>query len=145
MEQSNFRYRHLSLEKCRKIIFSIQYHDFLVCKYSKDLLSLQMNDKQQNIKDMQHKFTPEQICEIGQRLAALGLVKEFAPHSHSHNVSILYPQTLAQYRWLKSNYGTIYNCVILFPKDKIAELIPELSDFLVSTKSKQFTRIDLSL
>ena len=145
MEQGNFRYRHLSLEKCRKVIFSIQYYLILFYKYNKDFLSLQVNDKQQNTKDMQHNFTPDQICEIGQRLAALGLVKGFAPHSHSHNVDILFPQTLAQYRWLKSNCGTTYNCVILFPKDKIAELIPELSDFLVSTKSKQFTRIDLSL
>lgn len=145
MEQGNFRYRHLSLEKCRKVIFSIQYYLILFCKYNKDFLSLQVNDKQQNTKDMQHNFTPDKICEIGQRLAALGLVKGFAPNSHSHNVDILFPQTLAQYRWLKSNCGTTYNCAILFPKDKIAELIPELSDFLVSTKSKQFTRIDLSL
>lgn len=94
---------------------------------------------------MEHNFTPQEICEFGQRMAMENIISTFAPRSHSHGARILFPQTLAQFSWLKSYCGTTYNCVILYPVARVAEVVPELSKYLVPTKSKNYCRIDLTL
>lgn len=90
-------------------------------------------------------FTKEQVIEIGNKLANAGLIVKYAPRSHSHNAFSLFPQTSAQYEWLKKNYGTTFNNVILYTATEVLTICPELSDVVSSTKSGIFCRINISL
>ena len=94
---------------------------------------------------MEHNFTPEQICEFGQRMAAAKLITTYAPHSHSHNINLLFPQTPAQFRWLRKEYGTTLNLCIIYTCDEVAAVVPELKPYLKATRSGRFCRIDLTL
>lgn len=90
-------------------------------------------------------FTKEQVIEIGNKLADAGLVAKYAPRSHSHNEFSLFPQTSAQYDWLKHFCGTICNVVILHTVDRVLSVCPELEGVVKPTKSKQMCRIHISL
>lgn len=94
---------------------------------------------------MEHHFTPTEICEFGQRLATAKLITTFRPRSRSHNTDVLFPQTLAQYRWLKKVCGTTYNRIILHPVEAVENIVPELEGYIVPTKNNRYCRIDLSL
>lgn len=90
-------------------------------------------------------FTKEQIIEIGNKLANAGLVVKYSPRSHSHNVFSLFPQTSAQYEWLKKKYGTTSNVSILYTVNEVLAICPELSNVISPTKSDRFCRINISL
>lgn len=90
-------------------------------------------------------FTKEQVIEIGNKLANAGLVVKYAPRSHSHNAFSLFPQTSAQYEWLKRNCGTTSNNVIPYTTDEVLTVCPELSGVLNPTKSGRFCRINILL
>ena len=92
---------------------------------------------------MKHNFTPLEICGFGQRLATAKLVTFFGLRSRSHNTDVLFPQTLAQYRWLKKVCGTTYNCIILHLVDAVENIVPELKEYIKPTKNNRFCRIDL--
>ena len=94
---------------------------------------------------MKHNFTPLEICGFGQRLATAKLITFFGPRSRSHNTDVLFPQTLAQYRWLKKVCGTTYNCIILHPVETVEDIVPELKGYIIPTQCIKFCRIDLSL
>lgn len=87
----------------------------------------------------------EDVIRIGQRLAALGWIVTYKPRSHSHNVFSLFPQTAAQYDWLRRCYGTTYNVIIFKTKDQMLAEFPELVGKVKSTKCGDSCRIDLSL
>lgn len=91
------------------------------------------------------EFSKEQVIEIGQRLAAAGLIVNFPPRSHSHNVFVLFPQTSAQFDWLRRVCGTTYNNVLLCTVAEVLAVCPELEDNVKPTKSRRFCRIDISL
>ena len=90
-------------------------------------------------------FTKKQIIEIGNKLANVGLVLKYTPRSHSHNAFSLFPQTSAQYEWLKKDCGTTSNNVILYTADEVLNVCPELSGVVTPTKSGRFCRINISL
>lgn len=90
-------------------------------------------------------FTKEQVIEIGNRLANAGLVVKYAARSHSHNCFVLFPQTEAQYNWLKRNYGTTSNLCITNTVEEVLTVCPELSGYVKQTKSNRFCRISISL
>lgn len=90
-------------------------------------------------------FTKDQVIEIGNKLANAGLVFKYEPRSHSHNIFSLFPQTSAQYEWLKKECGTTANNVILYTVDEVLTICPELSGFTTPTKSGRFCRIHISL
>lgn len=90
-------------------------------------------------------FTKQQVIEIGNKLADANLIAKYAPRSHSHCEFSLFPQTSAQYDWLKRSFGTTSNLVILHTKDEVLSVCPELKDVVRPTKSKQMCRINISL
>lgn len=91
------------------------------------------------------KFSKEEVIEIGKRLAQQGLVVRYEPRSHSRNTSTLFPQTKAQYDWLKRTVGTTSNVIIFVPAESVVSLFPELSGCVTSTKSGLNCRINISL
>lgn len=90
-------------------------------------------------------FTKEQVIEFGKRLAAANMIQLYKPYSHSHNVFSLFPQTDAQYRWLKKECGTTQNVCILYTATEVLTVVPELEKCIVATKSNRFCRIKLVL
>ena len=95
-------------------------------------------------KDMK-KFSKDEVIEIGNKLAQQGLVVRYEPRSHSHNTRTLFPQTSAQYDWLKRTAGTTDNVIILSTAEDIVSRFPELSGHVTSTKSGNNCRIDITL
>ena len=94
---------------------------------------------------MKRNFTKQEVIEIGKKLARAKFVTTFKPRSHSHDAFILFPQTEAQYEWLKRNYGTTYNVTILYTIDEVLKVVPEVKDNIKPTKSGKFCRIDIIL
>lgn len=92
-----------------------------------------------------HNFTKQQIIEIGNKLANAGLITKYAPRSHSHDSLNLFPQTEAQYNWLKRNNGTTSGLIVLHTEEKILTTCPELIGFVSKTKSGRFCRINITL
>lgn len=91
------------------------------------------------------KFSKEEVIELGNKLAQQGLVVRYEPGSHSHNTRALFPQTGAQYDWLKRTAGTTDNVIILSTVEDIVSRFPELSGRVTSTKSGNNCRIDITL
>lgn len=91
------------------------------------------------------KFSKEEVIELGNKLAQQGLVVRYKPRSHSHNTRALFPQTDAQYDWLKRTAGTTDNVIILSTVEDIVSGFPELSGRVTSTKSGNNCRIDITL
>nr|DAK68315.1 MAG TPA: hypothetical protein [Caudoviricetes sp.] len=92
-----------------------------------------------------NSFTKEQVIEFGKRLASANMVQQYRPYSHSRNVFSLFPQTEAQYRWLKKVCGTTRNVCILYTVAEVLSVVPELANCIVATKSNRFCRIELVL
>lgn len=95
-------------------------------------------------KDMKN-FSKDEVIEIGNKLAQQGLVVRYEPRSHSHNTRTLFPQTSAQYDWLKRTAGTTDNVIILTPAENVVAIFPELVGHVTSTKSGNNCRIDITL
>ena len=91
------------------------------------------------------KFSKSEVIELGNKLAQQGLVVRYEPRSHSHNSRTLFPQTSAQYDWLKRTVGTTDNVIILSTAEDIVSRFPELSGHVTSTKSGNNCRIDITL
>lgn len=91
------------------------------------------------------KFNKDQVLEIGKKLAQQGLVVRYEPRSRSHNTATLFPQTNAQYDWLKRTVGTTSNVIVFAPAENVVSLFPELSGCVTSTKSGSSCRIYISL
>lgn len=94
---------------------------------------------------MRRNFSKQEVIEIGKKLAKANFVTTFKPRSHSHDAFRLFPQTDAQYKWLKKNYGTTYNVVIIYTMDEVLKVVPEVKDNIKPTKSGGFCRIDITL
>lgn len=94
---------------------------------------------------MNTNFSKQQIIEIGNKLATKGMVCKYPPRSHSHNTFSLFPQTSAQYDWLKRDCGTTSNLVIVYTAEEVLAVCPELNGYVHPTKSKRFCRISISL
>ena len=90
-------------------------------------------------------LTKEEVIRIGKKLADAGLIVAYPPRSHSHNVFSLFPQTSAQYDWLRRECGTTCNKVVLYPVEKVLAVCPELEGYVRPTKSRNMCRIDISL
>lgn len=90
-------------------------------------------------------LTMNEIITAGQKLAAANMVATYKAGSHSHDVDTLFPQTTAQYRWLKKNYGTTANVCILKPVEDVLNVCPELAGYVKPTKSGRFSRIEIIL
>lgn len=91
------------------------------------------------------KLSMAQVIAIGKKLAAAKIVIERAPRSHSHNVASLFPQTEAQYKWLKKEAGTTGNVLIFKTVEEVLAVCPELEGYVVPTKSRQSCRINIPL
>lgn len=91
------------------------------------------------------KFRKDQVIELGKKLAVAGLVITYPARSHSHNTATLFPQTRAQYDWLKRTVGTTSNVIVFSPAENVVSIFPELSGCVTSTKSGNSCRIDISL
>lgn len=94
---------------------------------------------------MKRDFSKEEIIEMGNKLAKNNFVKTYPHRSHSHDVFTLFPQTSAQYDWLKRRCGTTCNVVVLHTVDEVLDVVPELKGFVIPTKSGKFCRIDITL
>lgn len=94
---------------------------------------------------MKRIFSKQEVIDIGNKLAKVNFVATYKPRSHSHNVFSLFPQTEAQYNWLKRNCGTTYNVIILYTIEEVLKEMPELRDNIRPTKSGRFCRIDITL
>lgn len=94
---------------------------------------------------MKRIFSKQEVIEVGNKLAKANFVATYKPRSHSHNVFSLFPQTEAQYNWLKRNCGTTYNVIILYTIEEVLKEVPELRDNIRPTKSGRFCRIDITL
>ena len=92
-----------------------------------------------------NEFTMNEIINIGIKLADAGLVVRYAPRSHSHNCMALFPQTPAQYRWLKREYGLTDNVLIFEPASAVLAICPELEGYVSQTKSGGMCRIRIRL
>lgn len=99
--------------------------------------------------DKRHKImktiSKEEIIAIGNKLANANLVVKYAARSHSHNIYSLFPQTEAQYNWLKRTCGTTSNVVLTNTVDEVLSVCPEVANFISKTKSGRFCRINISL
>ena len=89
--------------------------------------------------------TMEEIIEAGKKLAAANMVATYKAGSHSHDADTLFPQTAAQYRWLRKNYGTTANVCINGTIEDVLNVCPELSGYIKPTKSGRFSRIEITL
>lgn len=87
----------------------------------------------------------QKVIEIGKKLAKANFIKTYSPRSHSHDVFSLFPQTDAQYRWLKRECGTTRNLVIIYTAEEVLKEVPELQGYVTPTKSGRFCRIKISL
>ena len=97
-------------------------------------------------KDMKKSiFSKEEVIAIGKELAKNKLVEEYPHRSHSHDIFSLFPQTAAQYDWLKRLCGTTYNVIVLHTVDEVLDVVPELKGFVIPTKNGKFCRIDITL
>ena len=92
-----------------------------------------------------NEFQMEEILKIGNKLADAGLIARYAPRGHSHNCMTLFPQTPAQYRWLKRKYGLTDNVLILEPASAVLAICPELEGYVSQTKSGRMCRIRIRL
>ena len=90
-------------------------------------------------------FSKDQVLEIGNKLANAGLVVTYPARSHSHNVYSLFPQTSAQYDWLKRECGTTSNLILPYTVEEVLTTCPELAGNVVTTKSGRFCRISVNL
>lgn len=91
------------------------------------------------------KFSKDQVLEIGNKLATAYLITKYPARSHSRNVYSLFPQTSAQYDWLKRDCGTTSNLVLPHTVEEVLAVCPELSGNIIATKSGRFCRIDIQL
>lgn len=91
------------------------------------------------------KFSKDQVIELGKKLAVEGLVFTYPARSRSHNVRSLFPQTSAQYDWLRREVGTTSNLILLYSVEEVLSLFPELAGSVTATKSGRFCRIDITL
>lgn len=96
-------------------------------------------------KIMATNLTMNDVINAGQKLADANMVVKFKAGSHSHDAELLFPQTEAQYRWLKKNYGTTANVVMMKPVEDVLNVCPELSGYVKPTKSGRFSRIEITL
>lgn len=94
---------------------------------------------------MEKKFSKEEVINMGIRLADAGLVCKYPPRSHSHNTFSLFPQTSAQYDWLRRECGCTDNVCLTYTVDEVLAVCPELKGFVKETKSGRFCRISISL
>lgn len=94
---------------------------------------------------MKKEFTKEQIIAFGQRLANANLIVKYPARSHSHNPFSLFPQTIAQYNWLRRYCGTTSNVIIFKKREDVLKVVPELSEYIRPTKSGEMCRVYLSL
>lgn len=104
-----------------------------------------MSDEPAKEKKDMKKFSKSEVIELGNKLAQQGLVVRYEPRSHSHDTRTLFPQTSAQYDWLKRTAGTTDNVIILSTVEDIVSRFPELSGHVTSTKSGNNCRIDITL
>lgn len=91
------------------------------------------------------KFSKDQVIELGKKLAAKGLVITYSARSHSHIIYSLFPQTGAQYDWLRREAGTTPNLILPYTVEEVLSVCPELADNVITTKSGRFCRIVISL
>lgn len=91
------------------------------------------------------KFNQNEIIELGKKLSKAGFVAEYKPRSHSHILYSLFPQTVAQYQWVKKEAGTTANVIIRASKEEVLKLFPELEGLVTSTASKDACRIHIEL
>lgn len=94
---------------------------------------------------MKRNFSKQEVIEIGNKLAKANFVTTYKPRSHSHDIFSLFPQTEAQYKWLKKRCGTTCNIIILHTVEEVCSAIPELTGNVIPTKSGNFCRIDITL
>lgn len=94
---------------------------------------------------MKTELSKEQIIEIGTKLANAGIVTKYQARSHSHNAYNLFPQTSAQYDWLKRDWGTTANLIILRTEAEVKKACPEIAEYLTTTNSGRFCRICIIL
>lgn len=94
---------------------------------------------------MKWDFSKEEIIEMGNKLAKNNFVKTYPHRSHSHDIFSLFPQTEAQYKWLKKQCGNTYNVIVLHTVEEVCNVIPQLKGHIVPTKSGKFCRIDITL
>ena len=91
------------------------------------------------------KFSQSEVIELGKKFAVAGLVITYPARSHSHNTATLFPQTSAQYDWLKRTVGTTGNVIIFSKCEKVLAVCPELAGNVTATKSGAMCRINISL
>ena len=87
----------------------------------------------------------QEVISIGQKLANAGIIKKYPARSHSHDIWSLFPQTEAQFKWLKKKCGTTYNLVIIHTAEEVLSICPELQGYVTKTKSGRFCRVVISL
>lgn len=90
-------------------------------------------------------ISKKEVITIGNKLADANLVVKYAARSHSHNIFSLFPQTEAQYNWLKRTCGTTSNLILKYTVDEVLAVCPEVIDFITKTKSGRFCRINIIL
>lgn len=90
-------------------------------------------------------ISKQQVIEIGNKLADAGLVTKYAARSHSHNEFSLFPQTSAQYDWLKRKFGTTSNLCLTYTVQEVLSVCPELEGYVKATQSGRFCRIYITL
>lgn len=94
---------------------------------------------------MKKTLTKQQIIEIGNKLADANIVDKYPPRSHSHNRYNLFPQSEAQYNWLKKDCGITSNLIVIHPAEEVLAICPELEGCVKATKNKKWCRIHISL
>ena len=94
---------------------------------------------------MATNLTMNDVINAGKKLADANMVATYKAGSHSHDAELLFPQTEAQYRWLKKNYGTTANVCILKPVEDVLSVCPGLSGYVKPTTSGKYSRIEITL
>lgn len=123
-----------------EIELAINYYEDSICRAELNKAVKALNECIKN-----NTPTRQEIIEAGQKLADANLITKYKAGSHSHKVESLFPQTEAQYRWLKKNYGTTANVCILKPVEDVLNVCPELAGYVKPTKSGKFSRIEITL
>lgn len=94
---------------------------------------------------MTKNFSKAEVIDFGRRLAEAGLICKYPPRSHSHNINALFPQTAAQYDWLRRDCGSTYNLCLCHSIEEVLAVCPELEGQVKATKSGRFCRILIRL
>lgn len=94
---------------------------------------------------MKRKFNKQEVIEIGKKLAKANFVTTYKPRSHSHNIGSLFPQTEAQYEWLKRECGITTNVLIFHTEEEVLKVAPELIGCIRKSGNGQSCRIEIIL